>query len=480
MLPSSSYVIWSGHLGVRRAGEKCRWIFTDHDVMLATCALAKSAHQMAKPKTQSSVHQSWRPLLSGPLRQRAVSATKEIIAALPDPLSSASTDVTLASGSAGLAVLCAYLSRAGLDDNENAMQFLTHAIDSVSSQPMGPSLYNGFTGIAWATAHLHEQLLDSDDEDPNEAIDEHLIDYLRHSPWEDDYDLISGLVGIGVYAIERLPRASAQTCLALIVERLDEVSQQESDGVTWLTAPSLLPEHQREECPNGYYNLGLAHGVPGAIALLGQVCAAGIAEEKARPLLSGAVSWLLRQQLPTSKPSSYSPWINPIGSVRDDCRLAWCYGDAGLAASLIMAARSINQIEWERQALRVARRAAARDLASAGVRDAGLCHGSAGLGHTFNRLFHASGEAVFRDAARYWFERTLEFRQAGRGIGGFLAYRAEQSAAQSSWEADSGLLEGAAGVALALLAASTEISPEWDRMLLLSPRSQRFTQNPQS
>jgi hypothetical protein len=30
------------------------------------------------------------------------------------------------------------------------------------------------------------------------------------------------------------------------------------------------------------------------------------------------------------------------------------------------------------------------------------------------------------------------------------------------------LLEGAAGVALALLAGATEVSPDWDRMLLAS------------
>jgi len=39
------------------------------------------------------------------------------------------------------------------------------------------------------------------------------------------------------------------------------------------------------------------------------------------------------------------------------------------------------------------------------------------------------------------------------------------------WIAMPGILEGAAGIALALLAATTPIEPEWDRMLLLSGRS---------
>src|SRR5438034_6105647 len=155
---------------------------------------------------------SWRSVLTGETKERALATVGEIVAALPDPSAVETSDVSLSGGTAGLAVLCAYLSRVGLDDDENATQFLAHAVNSVSAQQMGPSLYGGFTGIAWAAAHLQEQLLDPED-DPNEAIDEALKTYLDQSPWRDGYDLIVGLVGIGVYAIERLPRKSSIECL---------------------------------------------------------------------------------------------------------------------------------------------------------------------------------------------------------------------------------------------------------------------------
>jgi hypothetical protein len=35
-----------------------------------------------------------------------------------------------------------------------------------------------------------------------------------------------------------------------------------------------------------------------------------------------------------------------------------------------------------------------------------------------------------------------------------------------TWIAESGLLTGAAGIALALLAATTSVEPTWDRLLL--------------
>ena len=405
-------------------------------------------------------------MLDGSLRKRALAAVEEIIAALPDPSSTNLNDFSLSGGTAGLAIFCAYLSRAGLDTDENAVQFLEQALLSVSTTPMDPSLYGGFTGIAWATALLEGQLVDSD-EDPNEAIDEALLDYLNRSPWIDDYDLIGGLVGIGVYALERLPRPSAVDCLARIVDRLDETAEHNRDGVTWLTRAQLLPEHQREKCPHGYYNVGLAHGVPGVIVLLAQACAAGIAVEKSRPLLDGAVAWLLRQRLDSVAVSCFPAWVTPDVE-GDDCRLAWCYGDAGVAAALLVAARSVNEADWEREGIEIARRAAKRKPESAGVNDAGLCHGAAGLGHIFNRLFQATGESVFREAGRYWLERTLAMRREGQGIAGFSSYRPVVDGQEEHWEDEVGILEGAAGIALALLAAATDIEPAWDRMLLVS------------
>ncbi|HSE37722.1 MAG TPA: lanthionine synthetase C family protein, partial [Blastocatellia bacterium] len=353
------------------------------------------------------------------------------------------------------------------DYDEAAAQFLQRAINALSAPDIWPSLYGGFTGIAWAVEHLKGRLIDQEDEGTNEEIDEALKEYVGHSPWNDDYDLINGLVGFGVYALERQSAsASVVSCLERIVERLKETAEYNADGVTWLTRPYLLSGWQREQCPDGNYNLGLAHGVPGVVALLSRVCAAGVAVKQARSLLDGAVVWLLRQRQGDSAVSSFSHLAAP-DIEEDDCRLAWCYGDAGVAAALLVAARCVNEENWEREALAIARRAAAREPESAGVKDAGLCHGAAGLGHVFNRLFQATGEEVFREAACYWFERTLAMTRTSQGIAGYSVFMPDEDG-RDRWVDEPGILMGAAGIALALLAAATDIEPQWDRMLLVS------------
>jgi hypothetical protein len=103
------------------------------------------------------------------------------------------------------------------------------------------------------------------------------------------------------------------------------------------------------------------------------------------------------------------------------------------------------------------------------VVDAALCHGAAGLGHIFNRMFHATGEELFAGSAQRWLARALELRRHGEGIGGFLAAENHPEGG-FNWVEDRSFLTGAAGIALALLAATTAVEPSWDRMLLLSLR----------
>ena len=59
------------------------------------------------------------------------------------------------------------------------------------------------------------------------------------------------------------------------------------------------------------------------------------------------------------------------------------------------------------------------------------------------RLYQATGEQAFGDAARYWFRRALAYRRAGTGVGGFAAGWPGAGGERRD-SADSGFLEGVA------------------------------------
>jgi lantibiotic modifying enzyme len=414
---------------------------------------------------------SWQPLLEGGLKAQAMESIAVILEALSTRERDLESSPSLAGGTAGLAVLHGYLAQAGGGQDHAALaaELLQRATAAVADDPGSASLYGGLAGVGWALAHFQGRLPRLDAEDELAEIDEALLEHLDQSPWPETYDLIDGLAGFGVYALERGTRPGAVACLERVIDRLAETAEHREDGITWESRQEWLPEKYQHLYPHRYYNLGLAHGVPGVVALLGQACAAGVAVGKARPLLDGTVRWLLAQQTPEGFPSGVEK-----DQAKQPARLAWCYGDPGVAASLLWAARLVNEPTWEREALAIAVRAAGRPVDKSGVVDAGLCHGAAGLGHLFNRMCQVTREECLAQAARFWFEQTLKMPRPGKGVGGYEAWQLDDDQ-KVTWIADPGLLTGASGIALALLAATTDMEPAWDRMLLVAipPRAAR-------
>jgi lantibiotic biosynthesis protein len=422
---------------------------------------------------------TWQPLLDGDLAARADDAVRAIADALavqapPDAPDGEGPNLgfTVGGGTAGQALFYGYLAKCGdaaLSRHAGqADQLLEHAVDALAAHPVGPALFGGFTGVAWIAEHLKEENADGDDadgDDMNEEIDAAVLSMLDE-PWSGHYDLITGLVGLGVYALERLPRPSAVRCLEAIVDRLHESAQTLDAGITWFTLPGMLPPRHREMYPRGYHNLGVAHGIPAVIGFLADACRLGIRAERARPLLEGAVRWLLSHERPERIGARYPTVILPGGEA-PAARLAWCYGDPGIAATLLYAARAIGVEDWERAALDLAIHAATTAPEDASIRDAGLCHGALGLAHLYNRIYQAGGGELFADAARLWYRQGLDMRRAEGGVAGFESWEFGWDM-QMSWHADPGFMTGAAGVGLALLAGLTTIEPRWDRLLMVA------------
>jgi lantibiotic modifying enzyme len=410
---------------------------------------------------------SWHPILDDELLEASHEALRDIARDLVSVLDESKPDPSLSGGDAGIAMFFANLSTAfpGEGYQRIADQFLTRAIDAVSEVEMTPSFYGGFPGIAYAAAYLQNHFEESRETVDLDEIDEALTSYLQATPWQTYYDLVNGLVGLGVYMLNRLPRAQAVTNLERIVAHLHQLAKRGEEGITWRTPPEQLPTASREEYPDGWYNLGVAHGVPGVIGLLSEICAMDIAQPQARVLLDGAVRWMLTQKLPQGATALFE-MCKGSAHKPSPARLAWCYGDAGIAVTLMRAAQCTGTAEWAREASAIAAAARDRPLHESGVCDSCLCHGTAGLAHIFNRFYQSTGEEPFKQAALVWFDHTLKLRRPGQGFGGFLYYYLEGQDVQ--WLPRPGILEGSAGIGLALLAAVTDVEPTWDRILLTS------------
>jgi lantibiotic biosynthesis protein len=399
----------------------------------------------------NSVLGAWSPIVEGEAATRALAAAAAIASDLERDPAIAASAMGLSGGHSGLALFLAYLEQSLGDAKagEHAERHLERAVDYLAEEHAADaSLYHGFTGVAWVTEHLAAK--DSAGmEDPNAEIDAALLSILCRSPWRGDFDLLGGLVGWGVYALERLPRASAEEILALIVVRLTQCSERQSRGIAWRD-----PRHA-----NHGPDWGMAHGSAGVIALLARMVQESAAGPNVASLLTAAVDGVL------GRPSTEGN--------DDESDLAWCAGDAGLSVALLAAGRACGRDDWERAAGRLAAIAAERYPQDVHGFDPALCHGTSGLSLLFHRLYQATGDPALLAAALKWLERTLTRRKTGEGIGGYRC-RARQPDGRFGWMANPGFLSGAAGIGLALLAAATPVEPAWDRLLLLSGRTGQY------
>jgi hypothetical protein len=400
---------------------------------------------------------AWCPLLTGPTRDEALECAIALIRSLPAPRATDQRGASLAAGSAGFAVCHAVAAQALADEQAAglAIACLDSAIEAMARLPLSMSLYAGFTGIAWS-AGLVDRLLPGSDGDRNDEIDLVLARAVPRYPEDGPYDLIDGLVGIGVYALARWPLPAAADCLAGVIERLAGLARSDADGAYWRTGVPGLAGRRARSYPAGGVDCGVAHGMAGLLPLLARACALGVGGPAVRALLDDAVRWLtarlIRSPAGTSAPSFIARDVEPVPA-----RTAWCYGDPGVAITLLLAAHEAAEPGWERTGTELAMSAARRPPELTGVTDAGVCHGAAGLAHLFNRLYQMTGEAELAAAAVFWMERTLAV----------CARALTADGGPAPWNGP-GLLEGAAGVALVLLAGCVPAEPVWDQMLLIS------------
>jgi hypothetical protein len=388
------------------------------------------------------------PFVTDPAeRERLAAIITDIVASLTEP---AGDDLDAL---CDVAMLRAYVADVIPDDDDVTGAALSRAVSLLARGEHGIGLYGGASRVAWAVAHMSDGELA---EQVCGAVDARLRVALAE-PWTADYDLASGLVGLGVYALER--GEAGRDIATRVLEQLEALARPRGGGIAWLTPPDHLPRWQLRSAPEGYWNLGIAHGVAGVIGLCARCLVAEVDAPRARRLLDGAVAFLLAAEPPgvPRYPAWYADGVPPL----PPARLAWCYGDLGVAIALLAAATACGHAGWRAEALALARGAATRSLPDSLVTDAGLCHGAFGAAHLFHRLHRATGDEELATATRTWLDRGIALRNTAP-LAGFPAWDGMSRA----WTADPRMLTGAAGVALALHALISEVEPLWDRLLL--------------
>ncbi|WP_181448724.1 lanthionine synthetase C family protein [Nonomuraea aridisoli] len=357
----------------------------------------------------------------------------------------------LSRGGAGLALLCSTLdeARPGEGWDVRAHEFLAAGLDA-AGLPDGPlSLFSGRVGYAaavWACSRGGTRYREL-----TEALDATMLPLMRSLPGRlpsgpSYYDVVSGISGWVGYLVvrERTPAVDA-VCSAVAGELIRLLSPRGIGDLGYLLEPG-----------RPVVDLGLAHGVAGVLAALSRLHRRSPDPDSAAAVRWG-VDFLMRHVRDGMWPARVDLKYRP-----DDGRRSgggsWCHGDAGIARALYQAGEALDAPDICDFALEAVRLRCASPVP---VPSPNLCHGLAGRWLLTAAFAEDTGDAVLRSAASSYADELL-----GR-------FRPQSLLGYADVEADGrhvdnpGLLKGAAGVALALLAADGKEVPGWARLLLV-------------
>jgi hypothetical protein len=405
----------------------------------------------------------WKPVLTGRLQSLALEAAGAIIndiEALPlekqrPGFIDGHTGFAMFFEAAARAVKPGLLEKAGFHLESAAVQFAHHP-----RPPVG--LHSGLSGLGWTASRLVRRHPELEVEELCATVDEALEAELQQTPWPHPCDIRDGMAGLVLYAMERLPRPFARKLLERMAVKLDEAAERSEEGCTWAMPRRYWPIYGKDATfPRGLYTMGVAHGIPGALAAAALLHALDIDRARMQALLEGGFRWVASRA--RSGHPDFPHYLHGTERVTDE-RFSWCVGNPGITSVLWWTARTWGHPEWQARTLEWATCVAREALERRPGISSNMCCGTAGTVQVFLRLFHATGLPAFEEAAVRWVEHTLALRRPGVGPGGYTYEQDPQRPAAN-------LHFGAAGIALILLAAASSQVPDWDEafLFLLAP-----------
>ncbi len=269
-----------------------------------------------------------------------------------------------------------------------------------------------------------------------------------------EFDIFYGLTGLGAYLLRRDPHGEALHEVLAYLVRLTEPLPDDREELPGWWSPVGPTTTSSQEFTGGHANLGMAHGISSVLALLSLAMLRGVTVGGHTEAIDRICAWLDTWRQETPSGVWWPQWIT-LAEHRTRTvtqpgppRPSWCYGTPGLARAQQLAALALRDTARQHLAEHALLECLSDPHQLDKITDPGLCHGAAGLLHTVQRVAH--------DAQTDGFHSRLPHLRA--------LLHAQQPAS------DSGLLDGATGIALALAATHTGGVPAsgWDACLLLS------------
>ncbi|CCF16796.1 lanthionine synthetase C-like family protein [Brevibacillus laterosporus GI-9] len=351
----------------------------------------------------------------------------------------------------------------------------------------GTSMFGGIAGICFATMvasrnrENYQNFLRQLDhllaKQTIQLISDERVNYKKRGGSNPHiYDVIQGVSGIGRYLLASKQINELYTTLEGVLRYLVDLSQsiELSDGNKipgwYLNKEMQFLERDKKLYPKGNFNVGLAHGIPGPLALLSLAIQEGIEVTGQRDAILVIAEWLRRWQ----EYDEYGIiWRDRVGLEEELGQIsqplirrdAWCYGTPGVARSLYLAGEAMQDSSYCNLAIQSYEDVFKRPESDWNLYADMFCHGKAGLLQMTMRMAMVAEDDRFQPHIEYLTDKLIGEFNPSLPFG----YQDIEPVGDKIIRLNkAGLLEGVAGIGLTLLSASSKQEPIWDQPFLLA------------
>lgn len=313
------------------------------------------------------------------------------------------------------------------------------------SQERTPGLYVGISGIGFALLETFQATRDMAYQAGAEACLSFLLENAeqegRGVQWGETTDIISGNAGTGLFLLSAGSELKQPAWIELAAAaglRLIELGQPTEGGLKW----AMDPRYPRL-MPN------FSHGTAGIAYFLASLYMATNQQEFLDAALSGGS--YLKAAAHTEDDTCLIFHHEPEGEGL--FYLGWCHGPVGTSRLFYRLYRITGDREWLDWVER-----GARAILDSGIpenehpgfwNNVGVCCGSAGVADYFLSLYHVTQKMAYLDFARSLTTQILS--EATLDSSGMRWVQAEHRSRPDFLQAQTGLMQGAAGIGLWLL-----------------------------
>lgn len=312
----------------------------------------------------------------------------------------------------------------------------------------------GNAGILWGLKYCKDNDILEIGDDFFDEVNEFLVNEIHKSFGLSDYDFFHGTLGIAYYLSYF---SNVKSEIEKYVLKLKENTV--FIGCKGYVKSSIFQFDKEIEC----ISLTMAHGLAGIICVLTKFHQRNIAQKDCKFLISSYIKFI-KEEL---KKYNYKGLIFDFDFNFDlGYREAWCSGKITIWYAILLASKELKNSEDYNLALsELINLSSIRNINSLLIEDACLCHGTAGLMQIYYKLFIITNRIEFYEAYKFWKQKTIEFANIGKD--GNLNYLFKFSNQEIKERPEFNILNGIAGVGLALLTEEYIKEPTWDEMFLL-------------